>query len=155
MAGEVIGIATGRAEFGPRALGNRSLISDPRGSEVKDRVNNIKKRELFRPFAPAIMEEHIDTYFDLPVRTSPYMQFVARVRDPSSFPAVTHVDCTARVQTVSRAQNPTFYSLLERFYHQTGCPMLLNTSLNIKGEPLVNTWQDAQRFSAIHNVNVF
>jgi len=155
MAGEVIGIATGRAEFGPRALGNRSLISDPRGSEVKDRVNNIKKRELFRPFAPAIMEEHVDTYFDLPVRTSPYMQFVARVRNPSSFPAVTHVDCTARVQTVSRAQNPTFYSLLERFYHQTGCPILLNTSLNIKGEPLVNTWQDAKRFSAIHNVNVF
>jgi carbamoyltransferase len=155
LQGDIIGIATGRAEFGPRALGNRSLISDPRGPGVKDRVNNIKQRELFRPFAPAIMEEHADAHFDLPVPTSPYMQFTAPVRRPELFPAITHVDGTARVQTVAREQNPVFYAVLERFYQQTGCPMLLNTSLNVKGEPLVNTWDDAQRFSVIHNVSVF
>ncbi|MGO9059315.1 MAG: carbamoyltransferase [Candidatus Binataceae bacterium] len=155
LRGDVIGIATGRAEFGPRALGNRSLLSDPRGPEVKDRVNDIKHRELFRPFASAIMEEHAHAYFELPVPTSPYMQFVAPIRRPESFPAIAHVDGTARVQTVTAAQNPNFYALLDRFYQKTGCPMLLNTSLNIKGEPLVNTWEDAQRFGAIHGISIF
>lgn len=155
LRGEVIGVANGRAEFGPRALGNRSLICDPRGPEVKDRVNAIKQRELFRPFAPTIMEEHAPSYFNMPVPISPYMQFVAPVLRPDLFPAIAHVDDTARVQTLRHDQNPTFYTLLERFYQQTGCPMLLNTSLNIKGEPLVNTWEDAQRFSALHGVKVF
>ncbi len=155
LRGEVIGIATGRAEFGPRALGNRSLVCDPRGPEVKDRVNKIKRREPFRPFAPAIMVEHAHTYFDLPVPFSPYMQFVAPVRAPDLFPAIAHIDNSARVQTVSKEQNPTFYALLECFYMRTGCPMLLNTSLNIKGEPLVNTWRDAERFSDLHSVSIF
>ena len=155
LRGEVVGIATGRAEFGPRALGNRSLVADPRGTDIKDRVNAIKQREPFRPFAPAIMAEHAGAYFDLPVPSSPYMQFVARVRDPKSFPAIAHIDDTARVQTVALEQNPAFYALLERFHRQTACPMLLNTSLNIKGEPLVNTWHDAQRFGAMHHVSVF
>lgn len=155
MMGEPIGVAIGRAEFGPRALGNRSLIADPRGPYAKDRVNRIKKRELFRPFAPIIMEEFAHEYFDMPVSSSPYMQFVAPVRDPEAFPAISHVDGTARVQTLSREQNPTFYRLLERFYGATGCPMLLNTSLNIKGQPLVNTWEDALEFQERYGVKMF
>jgi carbamoyltransferase len=153
--GEVIGVANGRAEFGPRALGNRSLIADPRGPFTKDRVNRIKKREPFRPFAPMIMAEYTHEYFDLPVRTSPYMQFVGKVRQPGLFPAICHCDATARVQTLTRDQNPTIYGLLEAFCAETGCPMLLNTSLNVKGEPLVNTWADAQRFVTHSGVRVF
>jgi carbamoyltransferase len=155
LNGEVVGIANGRAEFGPRALGNRSLIADPRGPEIKDRVNRIKKREPFRPFAPVIMAEFADRYFDMPVAESPYMQFVAPVKRPDLFPAIAHYDNTARVQTVRRAQHPLLYDLLSSFHEKTGCPMLLNTSLNIKGEPLVNVWEDARRFQALHNVKIF
>lgn len=154
-AGAVIGVANGRAEFGPRALGHRSLFCDPRGSETKDRVNAVKQRELFRPFAPAILAEHAAEHFDMPTPSSPFMQFVAKVRRPDLFPAITHIDGTARVQTVTQADNPTLHALLTRFRAATGCPMLLNTSLNIKGEPLVNTWEDAQRFSVTHNVKVY
>jgi len=154
-AGEVVGIANVRAEFGPRALGNRSLLSDPRGHFTRDRVNRIKQRELFRPFAPTILAEHANACFEMPVRTSPYMQFVAKVRQPDLFPAISHNDQTARVQTLTREQNPHLHRLLECFYHDTGCPMLLNTSLNIKGEPLVNTWEDAERFAATWGVKIF
>jgi carbamoyltransferase len=154
-AGEVVGIANGRAEFGPRALGNRSLITDPRGPFTKDRVNLIKKRELFRPFAPIVMAEYADDYFDMPIKTSPYMQFVAKVRHPELFPAISHYDNTARVQTLEYDQNPKLYYLMECFRRETGCPMLLNTSLNIKGEPLVNTWEDAQQFAAKWNIKIF
>jgi carbamoyltransferase len=154
-AGEVIGIANGRSEFGPRALGNRSLLADPRGQLMKDRVNRIKKRDLFRPFAPVVLAEYADRYFDMPVKASPYMQFVARVRSPELYPAICHHDNTARVQTVSRDQHPVLYELLTSFFRETGCPMLLNTSLNIKGEPLVNTWEDAQRFASLWRVKVF
>jgi carbamoyltransferase len=153
--GAVVGVATGRAEFGPRALGNRSLLADPRGAFTKDRVNAVKHRDPFRPFAPMVMAEHMDDYFDMPVKSSPYMQFVGRVRAPGSFPAICHIDNTARVQTVTREQNPVAYGLLERFNAETGCPMLLNTSLNTKGEPLVNTWEDAERFSLSSGVKVF
>lgn len=153
--GEVIGWAHGRAEFGPRALGNRSLLADPRGPEVKDRVNRIKKRELFRPFAPAILADHAASHFDMPVRTAPYMQFTAPVLRPDLFPAISHVDGTARVQTVTHSDNPVFCRLLEAFYAETGCPMLLNTSLNIKGEPLVNDREDADRFAAKYGVTVY
>lgn len=153
--GEVVGIANGRAEFGPRALGNRSLMADPRGRETKDRVNRIKKREPFRPFAPVIMAEFAGAYFDMPVAESPYMQFVAPVKRPDLFPAIAHFDNTARLQTVSRVQNPVLYDLLACFHDKTGCPLLLNTSLNIKGEPLVNVWEDAQRFQAKHGVKIF
>jgi carbamoyltransferase len=155
LQGEVIGIANGRAEFGPRALGNRSLIADPRGPEVKDRVNAIKKREMFRPFAPIVMEHLAHDYFDLPVKTAPYMQFTAECKFPDQFPAICHFDNTSRVQTLNEHQNPVFYELLKRFHSATGCPMLLNTSLNIKGQPLVNTWQDALDFSSKYGVRVF
>jgi carbamoyltransferase len=153
--GEIIGVANGRAEFGPRALGNRSLLTDPRGPHVKDRVNQVKQREPFRPFAPMIMADHAPLFFDMPVKTSPYMQFVAAVKHPEMFPAITHHDGTARVQTLTCAQNSTVYELLRRFHARTGCPMLLNTSLNIKGEPLVNTWADAERFAALWGVKMF
>jgi carbamoyltransferase len=153
--GELIGIANGRAEFGPRALGNRSLLADPRGPDVKDRVNRVKQREPFRPFAPIILAQDAKRFFDMPVRASPYMQFVARVRHPDRFPAITHVDKTARVQTVTREQHPQMHALLQAFREMTGCPMLLNTSLNVKGEPLVNTWADAQRFASLSGVKVY
>lgn len=154
---KICGVANGRAEFGPRALGNRSLLADPRGPEIKDKVNEIKRRQKFRPFAPAILEEHLHTYFDLPTNKSPYMQFVAVAREKtmSKFPAIVHADGTARVQSVSRDDNTGFRELLEKFYEKTGCPMLLNTSLNIRGEPLVNNEQDAKAFEEKYNVKVF
>lgn len=154
LAGEVVGVANGRAEFGPRALGNRSLLCDPRGGEVQDKVNRIKGREPFRPFAPAVLEEHAHDYFEMPVRRSPWMQFVARCKRPDLFPAITHVDGTSRVQTVSRSSHPEFYDLISAFHRRTGCPMLLNTSLNTKGQPLVNTWEDARAFQAGIGVEV-
>ncbi len=153
--GEVIGIANGRAEFGPRALGNRSLISDPRGLDVKSKVNKIKKRELFRPFAPVVMQQYAKDYFDLAYPHSPYMQYVAKCKRPDLIPAVCHADEISRVQTLTRTQNKVFYDLMQKFYQKTGCPLLLNTSLNIKGEPLVNTWEDAMKFSDINQVEVY
>lgn len=153
--GQIIGLANGRAEFGPRALGNRSLLADPRGSFIKERVNDIKHREQFRPFAPIIMEEFASQYFDMAVPSSPYMQYTAQVLRPDLYPAITHIDNTARVQTVNAQQHPKMYELLTQFYKATGCPMLLNTSLNIKGEPLVDTWSDALRFEKVNKVKVF
>lgn len=152
---KIIGIANGKSEFGPRALGNRSLIADPRGSSIKSRVNSIKKRQQFRPFAPMILEDFAHDYFDLPVKSSPYMQFTAMCKFPEQFPAICHVDNSSRVQTVNETQNPNVHSLLRLFYEKTGCPMLLNTSLNIKGEPLVDTWEDAIRFRKRHNIPMF
>lgn len=155
LAGEVVAVANGRAEWGPRALGNRSLLCDPRGPDAKARMNSIKKREQFRPFAPAVLAEHANTYFNMPVEESPYMQFVARCRVPELLPGICHHDNTSRVQTVTHEDNPTFRKLLEAWYAASGCPILMNTSLNIKGEPLVNTWEDALRFQQLHNVQVF
>jgi len=133
------------------------LLADPRGPDIKDRVNEIKRRQKFRPFAPMILEEHVHDYFDMPdnMQTSPYMQTVARVKDPDSFPAITHVDGTARVQTVSKDSGSDVRKLLEAWHAVTGCPMLLNTSLNIKGEPIVNDRSDADRFAKHYGINVF
>jgi carbamoyltransferase len=153
---QIAGVASGRAEFGPRALGNRSLLADPRGPEIKDRVNEIKRRQQFRPFAPVILEECVNDYFEMPQNyaTSPYMQVVARCRHPDQFPAIIHVDGTSRVQTVSKDCGSGIRQLLERWYVKTGCPMLLNTSLNIRGEPMVNDRADADRFEALYGVKV-
>ncbi len=151
---KICGLARGRAEFGPRALGNRSLIADPRGIDIKDRVNEIKQRQKFRPFAPAILAELASDYFDIPSGSSPYMQVVARCRNPELFPAIVHVDGSSRVQTVEADGSP-FRQLLELWYKRTGCPMLLNTSLNIKGEPMVNNQDDADRFSQTYGLPVF
>lgn len=151
----IVGVASGRAEFGPRALGNRSLLADPRGSEIKEKVNAIKRRQQFRPFAPVILEELCDTYFDMPSgwHHSRYMQSVARCRVPELFPAIVHVDNTSRVQTVPK-DGSGIRELLEKWYVMTGCPMLLNTSLNIRGEPMVNDRADADRFEQLYGVRV-
>ena len=155
LTGKIVGVASGRAEFGPRALGNRSLLADPRGSEIKEKVNEIKRRQQFRPFAPVILEELADTYFDMPrgFSNSRYMQTIARCRHPELFPAIVHVDGTSRVQTVPR-DGSGIRELLEKWYVMTGCPMLLNTSLNIRGEPMVNDRADADRFEALYSVKV-
>ena len=148
----ICGVANGRAEFGPRAFGNRSLLADPRGEHIKDRVNEIKRRQKFRPFAPAVLAEHASTYFDGYV--SPFMQYTATCTDPG-LPAIVHGDGTSRVQTVSANQSVGFRKLLERWYEETGCPILLNTSLNIKGKPMVNTVEDAVEFEQHYGVKVF
>jgi carbamoyltransferase len=152
----MVGVANGRAEFGPRALGNRSLLADPRGNDIKDLVNRIKQRQEFRPFAPAILEEDLHEYFEVPkcVVNTPYMQFIGICKHGKDFPAIVHHDGTSRVQTVNKTQNPGFYQLLKTWKAKTGCPMLLNTSLNIKGEPMVNDIKDAERFQTKYNVRV-
>jgi carbamoyltransferase len=151
----IVGVASGRAEFGPRALGNRSLLADPRGHDIKDRVNEIKRRQKFRPFAPVILEEMADQYFDMPRgwHHNRYMQSVAGCRRPDLFPAIVHADGSSRVQTVP-ADGSGIRQLLEKWYVMTGCPMLLNTSLNIRGEPMVNDRADADRFEREYGVRV-
>ena len=144
------GIANGRAEFGPRSLGNRSFIADPR-RDIKDTVNQIKRRQKFRPFAPAILEEYANEYFEGPMNR--YMQFVAKAKHDHS--SVTHVDGTARVQIVEKNNISILRPILEEWYERTGCPMLLNTSLNIKGQPIVNNEKDAEAFSKQYGVKVF
>ena len=155
LTDKITGVASGRAEFGPRALGNRSLLADPRGKDIKDRVNAIKRRQEFRPFAPVILEEYVDEYFHMPkgYPTSPYMQTIAYCNYPELFPAIVHKDDTSRVQTVP-TDGSGIRQLLEKWYVVTGCPMLLNTSLNIKGEPMVNDRADADRFEKLYNVKV-
>lgn len=152
----IAGVASGRAEFGPRALGNRSLLADPRGPDIKAKVNEIKRRQQFRPFAPVILEEYADQYFSMPRAgtDSRYMQYVVPCRYPNLFPAIVHADNTSRVQVVPK-DDSGIRQLLEKWYVLTGCPMLLNTSLNIRGEPMVNDIADAERFSKLYGVKVF
>ena len=150
LKNKICGIAHGRAEFGPRALGNRSLLGDPR-YYIKDTVNTIKKRQKFRPFAPAILEEYAKEYFRGPMNR--YMQFVAKAKH--DYKSVTHVDKTARVQLVEKDNVSVLRPILEEWYEKTGVPMLLNTSLNIKGEPMVNVKKDAKNFMEKYNVRVF
>lgn len=141
---KVVGWFQGRMEFGPRALGSRSILADARNPKNQSIVNlKIKFRESFRPFAPAVLEDRVSDYFVWD-RPSPYMLFVATVReDKREIPAVTHLDGSARLQTVSRSQHPLFYDLLKEFEKQTGCPVLINTSFNVRGEPIVCTPEDA------------
>jgi carbamoyltransferase len=148
----IAGVASGRSEYGPRAFGNRSLLADPRGADIKDRVNDIKQRQRFRPFAPVILSEHYDEHFN--GRANDYMQFTAQCKHPDLYPAITHADGTSRVQVVPK-NNSGIRRLLEAWYAATGCPMLLNTSLNIKGKPMVNDSKDAQAFADMYNVKVF
>jgi carbamoyltransferase len=162
-----VGWFQGRMEFGPRSLGNRSIIADPRSREMQKTLNlKVKYRESFRPFAPAVLAEDAKDWFDLD-RDSPYMLLVADVANRrridipaegqalsgldklkvprSEIPAVTHVDYSARVQTVHRETNPRFHALLQAFKRKTGCPVLVNTSFNVRGEPIANTPEDAFR----------
>ena len=164
---KVVGWFRGHMEFGPRALGGRSIIGDPRSPKIQTTMNmKIKYRESFRPFAPAILAEHVSDWFQLD-RPSPYMLIVANVAEHhqlksstqdddlfgieklkvarSDIPAVTHVDYSARVQTVTADTNPGFHALLERFYALSGCPILVNTSFNVRGEPIVSSPDDAYR----------
>ena len=155
---KIIGFFNDRMEFGARALGNRSILANPCDKNIKEIINKkIKRRENFRPFAPAILEEHLQEYFNIPTDKSPYMQFVAEAKmiTKKNFPAIIHADGTSRVQSVSKEDNTGFRKLLEMWYKETGCPMLLNTSLNIKGEPLVNTEKHAKDFEDKYNVKVF
>ncbi|MEZ6065957.1 MAG: carbamoyltransferase N-terminal domain-containing protein [Planctomycetaceae bacterium] len=144
--GLIVGWFEGRMEFGPRALGGRSLLADPRDTAIAERLNrDVKRREAFRPFAPIVLAEHADDWFDgLRGREAPYMQFVLPVRR-DGIPAVTHVDRSARVQTVDQHRAPKLHKLLEAFHQQTGCPLLLNTSFNVRDEPIVCTPADAWR----------
>ena len=150
LKNKVVGVANGKAEFGPRALGNRSLLGDVRHN-IKRGVNRIKKRQQFRPFAPAILSEFADEYFE--GITNPYMQYVAKAKHDYS--SVVHVDGTSRVQTVEPDCPSVLRRILEEYYERTGIPMLLNTSLNIKGQPIVDTWKDAVEFEKKYGVPVF
>lgn len=163
--GKIVGWFHGRMEFGPRALGNRSILADARNSEMQKKLNlQIKFREGFRPFAPAVLTEHTETFFDLP-QSSPYMLLVCPVKEdkraalPENYsgfplqrklyykrsvvPSVTHIDFSARVQTVHKDINPGFHRLLQEVYAETGCPMVINTSFNVRGEPIVCTPEEA------------
>jgi carbamoyltransferase len=177
--GKVVGWFAGRMEFGPRALGARSILGDARNTQMQSTMNlKIKFRESFRPFAPAVLKECTNEYFDFPPGTeSPYMLLVAPVRaekrrpemdgqhralrgldrlksERSVVPAITHVDYSARVQTVDTRRNPRFYRLLQAFYKKTGCPLMINTSFNVRGEPIVCTPQQAVRCFQATNIDV-
>jgi carbamoyltransferase len=164
---KALGWFQGKMEFGPRALGGRSILGDPRSPKMQSQLNlKVKYRESFRPFAPAVLREEVHNWFELDV-DSPYMLLVADVHSKikikmteaqeklfgieklnvprSSIPAVTHVDYSARIQTVHFDTNPRFYNLLKKFHQETGCPVLVNTSFNVRGEPIVNTPEDAFR----------
>lgn len=145
--GKIVGWYQGRMEFGPRALGSRSILADPTRPDMKDLLNKyVKHREDFRPFAPSVLEEHAADYFTGCTR-SPYMLFVHPVEthQRERVPAITHIDGTARVQTVSKASNPRYHALIGAFARRRGVPMVLNTSFNVMGEPIVNTPEDAVR----------
>lgn len=145
--GQIIGWLQGRAEFGPRALGHRSLFADPRPLDNRDRINRIiKKREAFRPFAPVVQAEHASRFFDIPACADcSFMSFAVQLKDPwqDKLRAITHSDGTARLQTVTRGQNRDLWILLDHFAKQTGVCILLNTSLNVSGEPIVDNTEDA------------
>ena len=141
--GNIVGWYQGKMEWGPRALGNRSILADPRNASMKDILNEkIKHRESFRPFAPSVLEEYASDFFDIDI-PSPYMLMVAKVKKPEIIPAVTHVDGTGRLQTVSNDANPLYYDLINEFYKITGVPVIINTSMNVMGEPIVNTPEQA------------
>jgi carbamoyltransferase len=163
-AGKVVGLHQGRMEFGPRALGCRSIIGDARSPQMQSVMNlKIKYRESFRPFAPSVLREHVSEWFELDA-DSPYMLLVADVAPDkrvavdteltgldklklrrSQIPAVTHVDYSARIQTVSRETNPLYWDIIEAFRQRTGCPVIVNTSFNVRGEPIVCTPADSYR----------
>ena len=147
---KVVAVASGRAEYGPRALGNRSILADPRDPDIKDKVNLIKQREMFRPFAPVVLEEYADKWFDMDFN-SPYMQYAVKCLQPEKIPSVVHQDGTSRVQTVNKDQHPGLYAVLSNWHALTGVPVLLNTSLNIKGQPLLNDKLDIEKWQKQYN----
>lgn len=151
----IAGIAHGKAEFSPRALGNRSILACPYKKNIKTQVNYIKGREQFRPLAPVVMEEYAEQFFECKNKKFPYMQFAIKAKDRKAIPAAVHVDGTSRIQTVSYRQNPILYSILEEYKKITGIPILINTSLNIRDKPLLNSEIDKQEFSSKYNLKVY
>jgi carbamoyltransferase len=151
LQNKVTAIASGKAEYGPRALGNRSILADPRYPEIQGIVNKIKQREPFRPFAPVVMEEYAHEWFDMQVDSSPYMQYTFKCKQPEKIPAVVHIDGTSRVQTVNKHQHPGLWQMLKEFKKVSGVPVLLNTSLNVKGQPLLNDINDIINWEKIYN----
>jgi carbamoyltransferase len=151
----IVAVANGRAEFGPRALGNRSIFADPRKHDIKNQMNWLKKRESFRPFAAVITEDLAPQFFNMKdFKSSPYMQFVFECKYPEKYPGIAHKDNSCRIQTVSYNQHPQLYKMLNKWYEKSGCPMLVNTSLNIKNQPLVNDECDAYEFQKEYNIPV-
>lgn len=142
---KIVGFFQGRSEAGSRALGNRSLLMSPLKKENKDIMNNYKKRELFRPLAASVLQQEASKWFDmLDMKESPYMTFSFKcVGDKNKIPAVIHVDGTCRIQTVTKKQNKNYYNIINEFYKLTKVPMLLNTSFNLAGEPLIENIEDA------------
>jgi carbamoyltransferase len=149
----IVAVASGKAEYGPRALGNRSILADPRDPLIKDKVNLIKQRELFRPFAPVVLEECASKWFDMDF-TSPYMQYTVKCLQPEKIPSVVHADGTSRVQTVNKDQHRGLWRAINKFYIETGVPVLLNTSLNIKGQPLLNDETDIIKWEKEYNFTI-
>lgn len=144
--GNIIGWFHGKSEFGPRALGNRSILADPRTYHTRERINHhIKNREWFRPFAPVVLEEEADKWFDWQI-PSPFMLYTAQVRRPGDIQAVTHVDNSARLQTINKETNEPYYNIISKFGEITGVPVLLNTSLNDNGQPIIETPEEALEF---------
>lgn len=143
---QIVAIFQGESEWGPRALGNRSILFDPRHPQAKQIVNTVKMREDYRPFAGSVMLEHADEYFDMKqLKESPWMSFAIQAREKAykDIPSLVHADGTCRIQTVTREQNKNYYDLIEAFYNITGVPMVFNTSFNLGGEALVETIEDA------------
>jgi carbamoyltransferase len=152
--GKIIGFFQGRSEFGPRALGNRSILADPRNFHNRELINHVvKNREWFRPFAPVTLEECYQDWFDFPI-PSPYMLYTAQVKQPEKIPAVTHVDGSARFQTVTEESNKHYYEIIKAFGKLTGVPVLLNTSLNGNGQPILETEEDAREFYKNSNLDM-
>lgn len=145
-SGKIIAWFNGRSEYGPRALGNRSILADPRNFHTRELLNFvIKKREWFRPFAPVILKDKIGNWFDWN-KESPFMLFTAQSKRPSEVPSITHIDGSARMQTIDEETNKHYFNIVKSFYHQTSVPMIINTSLNGNGEPVLETEQDALNF---------
>ena len=143
---QIVAIFQGEGEWGPRALGNRSILFDPRHPEAKQIVNSVKKREDYRPFAGSVMKEHAPDWFEmLQLEESPWMSFAIKAKDIAyeKVPSLVHADGTCRIQTVSEEQNKNYYDLIKGFYERTGVPMIFNTSFNLGGEALVETIFDA------------
>lgn len=143
---QIVGIFQGTGEWGPRALGNRSILFDPTNLEAKQIVNNVKKREYYRPFAGSVMLEHAHDWFEmLQLKESPWMSFAIKAKDIAyeKVPTLVHADGTCRIQTVTEEQNKNYYNLIKGFYERTGVPIIFNTSFNLGGEALVETIEDA------------
>jgi len=145
LTNKVVGVMHGKAEFGPRALGNRSILADPRLPNIKDIVNDIKGRERFRPFAPIVLEEYAHQLFTMPCHNSPFMSFVFPSKCTDNLPGLAHIDSSARVQTVNKNAG-YIHKILTLWHEKTGCPALINTSLNMKGYPLLNKMEDVFEF---------